>query len=120
MEKETARNVTAAEHSPVGRVQGGTDCSNLDGKGRGAAQLPCDENKVHYECMNESHVLPEIERYTREVGKDFTFPQLVEFMDIDAQCTHRLMLIIANLWDERKIIMKWTDGNYPAYYLNIN
>lgn len=37
MEKETARNVTDAEHSPTGRVQVGTDCSNLDGKGAGVA-----------------------------------------------------------------------------------
>lgn len=113
MEKETARNVTDAEHSPIGRVQVGTDCSNLDGKGVGVAP-------IHYDCMNASHVLPEIKRYTKEVGKKFTFHDLVKFMNLESNCTHRLMLIIGGLWDERIIIMEPTDGNYPLYYLHTN
>ena len=46
MGKKTARNVTDAEHSPIGRVQVGTYCSNLDGKGAGVATRPSLWNRV--------------------------------------------------------------------------
>lgn len=73
---------------------------------------------THYVCMDETHVIPEIKRYTKEVEKKFTFPDLVKFMNLESNCTHRLMLIIARLWDDRIIMMEPTEGNYPLYYLN--
>jgi hypothetical protein len=57
MEEKTARSVTEAEHSPIGRVQVGTDCSNLDGKGVGVATRHC-------ACMSETNQKIRIEIYS--------------------------------------------------------
>lgn len=50
MEKKTARNVTDAEHSPIGRVQVGTDYPNLDGKGAGVWKRIDGANYYFCEC----------------------------------------------------------------------
>lgn len=86
-------------------------------KAKAAVEIEKGAATVFYECMDETHVIPEIKRYTKEVGKKFTFPELVKFMNLESGCTHRLMDIIDYLWRERIIIQEATKGNFPNYYL---
>lgn len=109
MEKKTARNVTEAEHSPIGRVQVGTDCSNLDGKGAGVVVI---------DCMDDTHVMPEITRYVKEKGRFFTLEQIAVFMNLNPSCTHDLMKIIDLLCRERVLFLDYELGDVmPKYRL---
>lgn len=121
MEKETARNVTDAEHSPIGRVQVGTDYSNLDGKGAGVAteMMPkiTGRGKMHYHCISDKHVIPVIKEYISKYGNAFSFTQLVEYMNLDPFDTHALMMILYEMEEVRMLNYHFDDSNYPLYSL---
>jgi hypothetical protein len=122
--RRSARNVTDAEHSPIGRVQVGTDCSNLDGKGAGVATdnellLPVDVimGRVHYPVLCDLNVVPAIKDYVSKHGNRFTYSDLVTFMNLSDWNCHQLMAVISDLYEKQVIALEFNTTNFAVYNL---